>query len=90
MTAICRRCRVTGRVQGVFFRASTQQQARALGITGWARNLPDGSVEVLACGAPKAVDALAHWLWEGPRLADVTGVECTDEPVQALSDFTTD
>jgi len=90
VTAVCRRCRVTGRVQGVFFRASTQQQARALGITGWARNLPDGNVEVLACGTPEALDALARWLWDGPRLAQVDGVECTDQAVQVLSDFTTE
>ncbi len=86
---VCRRCRVTGRVQGVFYRASTQQQARMLGVSGWARNVPDGSVEVLACGPPEAVEALCRWLWDGPRLAEVTGVECEDAPLQALADFTT-
>jgi acylphosphatase len=72
----CRRCRVTGRVQGVFFRASTREQARRLGLTGHARNLPDGSVEVLACGEPEAVEALVSWLWQGPPHAAVTGVDC--------------
>jgi len=53
------RCRVSGRVQGVFYRASTRAQAQVLGVTGYARNLPDGSVEVLACGERAAVDSLA-------------------------------
>jgi len=72
---IARRARVRGRVQGVWYRASTAQQAQLLGVHGHARNLEDGSVEVLAVGAPGAVDALLAWLWEGPPLAKVTGVE---------------
>lgn len=86
----CRRCRVTGRVQGVFFRASTREQARHLGLTGYARNLPDGSVEVLACGETKALQALQDWLWQGPPLAQVSQVECEDvEPDSVPDDFTT-
>lgn len=72
---IARRCRVSGRVQGVFYRASTRAKAQALGVTGYARNLPDGSVEVLACGDPAAVEALCEWLWQGPPAAQVTLVE---------------
>ncbi len=72
----CIRCRVSGRVQGVFFRASTRNQARVLGVTGHAHNLPDGSVEVLACGAPQAVAALQDWLWLGPPAAVVEKVDC--------------
>jgi acylphosphatase len=72
---IARRCRVSGRVQGVFYRASTRARAQALGVTGHARNLPDGSVEVLVCGEPAAVEALCEWLWQGPPAAEVTGVE---------------
>lgn len=72
---IARRARVRGRVQGVWYRASTADQARVLGVHGHARNLDDGSVEVLAVGPPEAVDALLKWLWEGPPLARVTGVE---------------
>jgi acylphosphatase len=72
---IARRARVRGRVQGVWYRASTAQQAQSLGVHGHARNLDDGSVEVLAVGTAPAVDALLAWLSEGPPLAKVTGVE---------------
>lgn len=85
---ICIRCKVSGRVQGVFFRASTQREARNLGITGYAKNLPDGSVEVLACGSASAVEQLGEWLWVGPPAARVSRVDCT--PVQAdVSDIFT-
>lgn len=86
---IARRCYVSGRVQGVFFRASTQRQARQLGLTGHAYNLPDGRVEVLAIGAENAVRALVNWLWEGPDGARVTEVECESiDPVE-LDGFST-
>ena len=65
---------ISGRVQGVWYRASTAERARALGVKGQARNLDDGSVEVLVMGTPAAVDSLIGWLWEGPPLARVTGV----------------
>jgi acylphosphatase len=71
----CRRFRIEGRVQGVWFRESTRQQAVALDITGYARNCPDGSVEVLACGTPQAIAELHAWLRVGPRLAQVRRVE---------------
>jgi acylphosphatase len=71
---IARRCFVAGRVQGVFYRASTRIRAEALGVTGHARNLPDGRVEVLACGAPEAVDALCAWLWQGSPGSSVSAV----------------
>jgi len=70
----CRKFRVKGRVQGVWFRESTRQQASRLGINGHAINLPDGSVEVLACGMPDALDRLAEWLQRGPPLAQVRAV----------------
>ncbi|OOC10357.1 MULTISPECIES: acylphosphatase [Thioalkalivibrio] len=76
-----RRWRVSGRVQGVFFRASTQKQARPLGLTGHARNLPDGSVEVLAVGSPEALDRLGTWLQEGPRQARVDDLQVEDVPI---------
>jgi acylphosphatase len=67
---------VRGRVQGVFFRASTQREASRLGVTGYAKNLRDGSVEVLACGNDAAVARLKDWLWTGPSASRVTSVEC--------------
>ncbi len=66
---------ISGRVQGVFFRASTRCEAERLGVRGWAINLPDGRVEVLAVGAASAVNALAEWLQTGPPGATVRGVE---------------
>lgn len=71
----CIHCCVSGQVQGVFFRASTRDEARRLGLTGWVRNLPDGRVEVLACGERPALDTLVEWLHEGPPHANVSGVE---------------
>jgi acylphosphatase len=65
---------VSGRVQGVFFRASTREQAEKLGIKGYARNLPDGRVEVLAVGDEGAIAALERWLWKGPDQAHVEDV----------------
>lgn len=82
----CRRCRVTGRVQGVFFRATTREQARRLGLTGYARNLPDGSVEVLACGEGPALQALQDWLRQGPPLAEVRQLRCEDAVPDRLPD----
>ena len=65
---------VSGRVQGVFYRASTREQAQALGLSGYAKNLPDGRVEVVASGEDSAIDALERWLWRGPVAAEVTQV----------------
>ena len=70
----CRKFRVEGRVQGVWFRESTRQEADRLGITGYAINMADGSVEVLACGDPEMLKRLSRWLHRGPPLADVTSV----------------
>ena len=67
---------VSGKVQGVWFRASTREQALALGLRGHALNLPSGEVEVLAVGTPQAIDALADWLQVGPPLAKVEAVRC--------------
>ena len=65
---------VTGRVQGVAYRASTVYEAREHGLTGWVRNLPDGSVELEAQGDAAEVDALLAWCAHGPPAARVTGV----------------
>ncbi len=69
---------VDGKVQGVWFRASTREQALALGLTGFAKNLDDGRVEVLAVGDAGAIDVLADWLRHGPPLARVDRVERMD------------
>lgn len=69
---------VTGTVQGVFFRASARDEARRLGLRGFARNLPDGGVEVLAVGPDEAIDALAQWLRIGPPRAQVELLERFD------------
>ena len=71
----CARFYVSGRVQGVFFRASTRDRARALGLTGEVSNLPDGRVEVTARGAQAALESLQQWLWEGPPQAVVSDVQ---------------
>ncbi|MCC5861092.1 MAG: acylphosphatase [Gammaproteobacteria bacterium] len=68
------RCLVTGRVQGVGFRAATARRARGLGIEGHARNLEDGRVEVLARGGSEALAELVRWLWQGPAFAHVSEV----------------
>ena len=73
---IYQHCFISGRVQGVAFRYYTSQQAQRLGITGWARNLNDGRVEVLAYGETKAVANLCAWLHEGSPAAHVTDVQC--------------
>jgi acylphosphatase len=72
----CVRYIVSGRVQGVFFRASARDEAVRLGLDGYARNLAGGRVEVLASGQETAVAELERWLHHGPPLARVTSVEC--------------
>ncbi|MGE4071784.1 MAG: acylphosphatase [Lysobacterales bacterium] len=73
-----RRYLVSGRVQGVFFRASTQQRARELGINGHALNLADGRVEVLAQADEATLAQLESWLWRGPPQARVDSVAAED------------
>ena len=74
-----RQYRVTGTVQGVSYRAATHDKARELGLNGWVRNRTDGSVEVLASGAPDALQKLEDWLWQGPERARVTAVTSTKD-----------
>ena len=77
-----------GRVQGVSYRYATRQKALGLGVCGYARNLEDGSVEVLACGDVEAVDNLCQWLLTGPVHARVSTVQCEDHELITGSDFT--
>ena len=74
------RLRVTGRVQGVWYRGAMQNEANRLGVHGWVRNLPDGSVEAVIEGAPSAVRALADWCKTGPPGARVVQVIAAPEP----------
>ena len=76
---------VSGRVQGVWFRAWTEQTARSFGLHGWVRNRRDGSVEAVVSGEPTAVAAMLEAFWQGPDLARVSAVERHpyDEPVTA-------
>lgn len=80
---------VKGRVQGVFFRDSTRQVAESLGLTGYAVNLPDGDVEILACGDTAALDQLEAWLHDGPRMAAVVEVVANDTEFRELRGFST-
>lgn len=75
---ICKKCLVGGRVQGVFYRATAASRARELGIAGYAKNLVDGRVEVLACGEDGDVTAFVEWLWTGSSGSKVTSVEVTE------------
>ncbi len=85
-----RRWRVEGRVQGVFFRSSTRKQAERLDLTGHAINLADRSVDVLACGTPRALDELEEWLQKGPAAARVDQVIALEpEASQTPTRFTT-
>jgi acylphosphatase len=89
---VCKKCLVSGRVQGVYYRASAQLRARELGVHGYARNLPDGRVEVLACGANESVSAFVEWLWIGSSASKVTAVdvdEANHEGPPARSGFHT-
>lgn len=74
---ITRHLRITGRVQGVYYRASMTEEATRLGLQGWVRNRQDGSVEALAQGPASAVQALIDWAHQGPRLARVDEVLVT-------------
>jgi len=77
---VTRRFRVTGKVQGVYFRHSTRIEAGRLGLHGVARNLPDGAVEVIVLGPPAAVESLREWLHRGPQMARVAAVAELDLP----------
>jgi acylphosphatase len=79
---------VKGRVQGVSFRYATRKKAQELGVCGYARNLDDGSVDVLACGEEEAVTSLCQWLLKGPSFAQVSSVQCVDHALIVENDFT--
>jgi len=78
---------VSGRVQGVYYRASTRDTARELGVDGWVRNLSDGRVEAVFEGPETAVDELVEWCETGSRAADVERVETTAEKPEGVDGF---
>jgi acylphosphatase len=78
MPMACKLCWVSGRVQGVYYRGSAAARAQELGVSGYAKNLADGRVEVLACGTEQAVSSFVEWLWVGSSASRVTAVEVTD------------
>jgi acylphosphatase len=81
------RVRVSGLVQGVSFRDGCRRTAERHGVSGWVRNLPDGSVEAAFEGPAEAVEALVEWSRHGPRFAEVTDVRVQAEPPEGISGF---
>ncbi|MFO7766915.1 MAG: acylphosphatase [Pelovirga sp.] len=84
MTTVSAKVRISGRVQGVWFRQSTKEKAAELGVTGWCRNCPDASVEAVFQGEKKAVQRIIDWCHDGPKMARVDQVkvewlDCADE-----------
>jgi len=88
MTTVRRRLVARGSVQGVFFRDSSQQEARQRGLTGWVRNRDDGTVEIEVQGAEDDVDGFVRWAQDGPKDADVSSVDAAEQsPVEDESGF---
>lgn len=79
---------VHGQVQGVFFRDTTEREASRMGVAGWVSNRPDGAVEAVFEGEPDAVNRMVRFAEEGPRGAEVEGVETFEEEAEGLTDFT--
>jgi len=84
---IARRWYISGRVQGVGYRYFAQRAAYALGLSGYARNLDDGRVEVYAAGESNAISEFSARLREGPRWADVRGVDEQEAAMEGISSF---
>jgi acylphosphatase len=83
----CLSFKIKGHVQGVFYRAAAQKKAEELGLTGFARNEMDGTVFVVACGAPESLTVFEEWLWEGSLGSDVTGVIKSPSQLGPFDDF---
>lgn len=78
---------VSGRVQGVFFRATCKNLADRYQITGWVRNMPDGQVEGMATADTAKLQILRDWLRQGPELARVLRLDITEQPLQEFDNF---
>lgn len=83
----CLRVLVSGRVQGVGYRAGTRERAITLGILGWVRNLSDGRVEAMIQGEAMPIDSMMQWFYEGPPAAEVTAVETEQQLIQSFERF---
>jgi acylphosphatase len=81
------RIRVEGRVQGVFYRASTQSKALELGLTGWVKNEPDGSVLMEVQGAAETIQTMVDWCWIGPKMARVNALNKDQVSLEDSRDF---
>ena len=79
--------RISGKVQGVFFRAGALEEAKELGVTGWIKNNPDGTVELHAEGPEAALEQFIEWCHDGPRGAQVKAIEATPESEQGFLSF---
>lgn len=81
---------ISGRVQGVWYRASTQRTAKSLGLVGWVRNLTDGRVELVASGDEAQLKKLLDWCYQGPELAEVTQIDVSwSDASEPFDDFET-
>lgn len=78
---------ISGRVQGVYYRESTRQEAERRGVTGWVRNLADGRVGCHLEGSADALASMEAWLWQGPAAAEVTGVALEAVACEGFADF---
>ncbi|MDQ3931467.1 MAG: acylphosphatase [Actinomycetota bacterium] len=88
MSQVARHLRIRGRVQGVFFRASSRDKARRVGAAGWVRNCPDGTVELWVEGDPDAVDEVEEWVRDGgPKAARVEELEASDREPEGFDTF---
>jgi acylphosphatase len=87
MAPIRRRIVVSGRVQGVFFRDTARERARAHGVAGWAHNRDDGTLEAVFEGDPDAVERLLRFCETGPPRASVTSVDVSEEAPEGLTGF---
>ena len=81
------RIQVSGKVQGVWFRVHTRDQAKALDLTGWVKNEPNGSVSIVACGPENQIQQLIEWAYQGAPLSRVDQVIFTDEQPESFDHF---
>ncbi len=84
---LCVQCLISGKVQGVWFRANTQKKAQQLGVSGWVRNLPDGSVEVKATAPAERLNEFIAWLKIGPELARVDNITIESCAIEIFKGF---